>query len=234
MTVTEDELTSQKRGPVITDDRVARPARAPGDRPRCGRQGLRGPTPSREGRLRPGDAVPRRRRPPCPRVPRDRWGRDGDGRPALAARPPGRGAAPPRRRRRPRDARHHRGAPAPRRARGQGRDRLDEPGRSRRRHLDDGRPLHRVRRGQHLGVRSRGRQDAAPHRRHRRRHGQHHRGLRQRRHRARRARTGRDGRAAALRARRRTGRSSCARTRLPSPARSRSPPAWARPVPTRG
>ncbi len=35
--------------------------------------------------------------------------------------------------------------------------------------LDDGRPVHRVRRGEHRRLRARGRQDAAPHRRHRRR-----------------------------------------------------------------
>ena len=74
---------------------------------------------------------------------------DGDGRPALAAGPAGRGAQPPRRRRRARHARRRRGAAAARRARGQGRHRLDEPGRPRRRHLDHGRPVHRLRRREH-------------------------------------------------------------------------------------
>ena len=90
---------------------------------------------------------------------------DGDGRPALAAGAAGRGAGRPRRRRRARHARRGRGAAAARRARGQGRDRLDEPRRPRRRHLDDGRPVHRLRRGRASPLRARGRQDAAPHRR---------------------------------------------------------------------
>ena len=62
------------------------------------------------------------------------------------------GAGEPRRRRRARHARRRRGAAAARRARGQGRDRLDEPRRPRRRDLDDGRPVHRLRRRQHRRV----------------------------------------------------------------------------------
>ena len=54
--------------------------------------------------------------------------------------------AAPRRRRPARLARRGRGAAAARRAGGQGRDRVDEPRRPLRRQLDDGRPVHRLRR----------------------------------------------------------------------------------------
>ena len=71
---------------------------------------------------------------------------DGDGRPAVAAGAARHGAGRPGRRRRARLARRGRGAAAARRARGQGRDRLDEPRRPGRRLVDDGRPVHRLRR----------------------------------------------------------------------------------------
>ena len=202
--------------------------------PGADRQGVRRPASPGAVPLRPRHLVPGRRRPPGSGVARLGRGRDGDGRPAFAALPARRGPAAPRRRRRARHARHHRGAAAARRARGQGRDRFDEPRRPRRRHLDDGRPVHRVRRGQHRGLRPRGRQDAAAHRRLGLRDRRHDRGLRAGGQRAGRAPAGGHGRAAALRARRGRDACSCARTALPCPARSRSPPGWAPRVPTPG
>ena len=66
---------------------------------------------------------------------------------ARPARPHRAGAVAARRDGRARHARHHRGPAAARRARRQGRVRLDEPRRARRRGLGDRRPLHRLRRG---------------------------------------------------------------------------------------
>ena len=177
---------------------VARPARDPRRRARRRRRGVRRAPPPRPDPQRPRHPVPGRGRPPGSRRPGLRWRPDGDGGPALAAGPPGRGAQPPGRGRRARHARRRRGAAAPRRPRGQGRHRLDEPGRPRRRDLDDGRPVHRLRRREHRRVRPRGRQDAAAHRRRRHRHRRDPRGLRGGGHRARGPRADRDGRAAAL------------------------------------
>ena len=116
------------------------------------------------------------------------------------------GAGRPGGRRRARLAGRRRGAAAARRARGQGRDRLDEPRRPGRRLLDDGRPVHRLRRRRIERCRPRGRQDAAADRRRGPRHRADHRGLRPGGQRARRPWPDGDGRAAALRARRPTAR----------------------------
>ena len=177
---------------------VARAAGDPGHPARRGGRGLREPQAARGAPLRAGHDLPRGGRPPRARLAGVRAGRDGDGRPARAARAADDRAVPARRRRRARLARHRRGAAPARRARGQGRRRVDEPRRPRRRRLDDGRPLHRLRRGEHQGVPARGRQDAAAHRRRGRRHRADAARLRPGRDRAGRAPADGDGRAAAL------------------------------------
>ena len=140
-------------------------------RPGRGGRGLRQPQAAGGAALRAGHDLPGGGRPPRAR------GRSASGGDAMAMADR-RGLlerlvtalSRPGRRRRARLARHRRGAAPARRARGQGRHRLDEPRRPRRRRLDDGRPLHRLRRGEHQGVPARGRQDAAAHRRRGRRH----------------------------------------------------------------
>ena len=113
--------------------RVGPPARDPRHGPRRGGSRLRRPqaagTPARRRR----HPLPGRRRPPGARRPglgsatRWRWPTGAACSPAWSRR------CSTRRRRRARHARRRRGAAAARCARGQGRDRLDEPRRSRRR-----------------------------------------------------------------------------------------------------
>ena len=215
--------------------RLAPPARAPGDRPRCRRRGLRRPPPSEGLPLRPRHGLPGRRRPPRARCPRARaasrwrW-------PTVARCSPGWS----RRLQHP-DVDGVLGTP----------DIVEELlllGA-----LEDKVVIGSMNRGGLDGAtwtmddrftgydaasiaacRPRGRQDAAPHRRQRRRHGHHDRGLRQGGQRAGRPWARRDGRAAALRARRRRHAVPAQGRARASPARSRSRRASAPPVPTPG
>ena len=180
MTVADDTCTERPRGPTHLRRRSGATCWSAGPPTRDAvAEAYAARQPPDAVPLRPRHPVPRRRRPPGPRRARARAATPmamADRRSLLARLVEA--LAAPGRRRRARHARHRRGAAAARRARGQGRHRLDEPRRPRRRHLDDGRPVHRLRRRQHRRLPARGRQDAAAHRRPGRRHRRHDRGLR--------------------------------------------------------
>ena len=159
-------------------DAAARAARPP-SRSAVAEAAARGARrPPRRSTRRAADA--RRRRPPGPRrARRPRRGRWPWPTATTCCRRAGDRAAPARRRRRARHAGHPRGPAAARRARGQGRHRLDEPRRSagaRSSSSTTGSPAYDAATIARDGLRRR--QDADPHRPRRRRHRRDPRGLR--------------------------------------------------------
>ena len=136
--------------------------------------------PAGRGRQDQGPAGPGRRpaddhrlRPPGPRRQRRRRPAAGHGQPRRPARAAADRAVPPRRRRAARQPGHHRGPAAARRARGQGRVRVDEPRRPAGRLLRARRPVHRLRRPGHRRHGIQRRQDPDPGRPGRSRHAEH-------------------------------------------------------------